>query len=173
MGHGGTPPLDLKEELTMTISEITTKLIGDKRRWNAYKARTRQLPAAYRTTIKALERYLLRFGPADADAAATMFEDLATRFERGAANGTPVRELVGNDPVEFAKTFIKDYPQGGAMDTGEREKLINAMVEDDPAVFEAFLQDYAKGGWAGRERQRLINSVARAEGHDNGKAVAR
>ena len=157
----------------MTISEITTKLIGDKRRWNAYKARTRQLPAAYRTTIKALERYLLRFGPADADTAATMFEDLATRFEQAAAGKTPVREIVGDDPVEFAKTLIKDDPRGGAMDTQEREKLINAMVDEHPAVFEAFLKDYAKGGWAGRERQRLINSVARAEGDDNGKAVAR
>ncbi|MGZ5384481.1 MAG: DUF1048 domain-containing protein, partial [Acidimicrobiia bacterium] len=63
--------------MTMSISKFTSKVIGDKRRWRQYKARTRQLPANYRTAVEALERYLMYFGPADGDSAASMFEDLA------------------------------------------------------------------------------------------------
>ena len=35
----------------------SSKMIGDKRRWRQYKARTRQLPENYRTAIDAVERY--------------------------------------------------------------------------------------------------------------------
>lgn len=117
----------------MTISDLTTKLIGDKRRWRAYKARTRQLPAAYRTTIKALERYLLRFGPADADTSASAFEDLASVFEQAATNGTPVREIVGDDPTEFVKAFLENYPD-----------------------------DFREDSWVGRERNRLNSKIEQA-----------
>ncbi|WP_152361216.1 DUF1048 domain-containing protein [Microlunatus speluncae] len=147
----------------MTISEFTVKLIGDKRRWRAYKARTRQLPAAYRTSVKALERYLLRFGPADADTAATVFEDLATRFEQAAAAGTPVREIVGDNPVEFVKTLLQNYPKGGGLPSQERERLISELVDENPAVLEALLQEYGQGGWAGKERKRLSRAIERAE----------
>lgn len=34
--------------------------LGDKRRWRQYRARVRALPTTYRTTVKALERYLDR-----------------------------------------------------------------------------------------------------------------
>jgi len=119
----------------MSISKFTSKVIGDKRRWREYKARTRQLPENYRAAIDALERYLMYFGPADGDSAASMFEDLADLFEQAAADGTPIREIVGEDPVEFA---------------------------------DAFLQNYSKGGWVTRERERLVNAIARAEGEDGG-----
>ena len=119
----------------MSISKFTSKVIGDKRRWREYKARTRQLPENYRAAIDALERYLMYFGPADGDSAASMFEDLADLFEQSAANGTPIREVVGEDPVEFA---------------------------------DAFVQNYSKGGWVSRERERLVNAIARAEGEDGG-----
>jgi DNA-binding ferritin-like protein (Dps family) len=41
-----------------------------------------------------------------------MLEDLADLFEQGAASGTPVREIVGEDPVEFADAFLRNYPEG-------------------------------------------------------------
>lgn len=157
--------------MTMTISEFTSKVIGDKRRWRAYKARTRQLPATYRTTVKALERYLMRFGPADADTAASMLEDLAGVFEQAAANETPVREIVGDNPVEFVKAFLQNHPKSAGMDTRDREQLISEIVAEDPAVFDAFLTDYAKGGWATRERKRLISAIERA-GAETGNVPA-
>jgi len=110
----------------MSISKFTSKVIGDKRRWREYKARTRQLPENYRTAIDALERYLMYFGPADGDSAASMFEDLADLFEQAAADGTPIRAVVGEDPVEFAEAFLRNYP-GGQWINRERERLTSAI----------------------------------------------
>ena len=61
---------------------LISKMIGEKRRWRQYKARTRKLPASYRTAADALERYLMCFGPGDGASAASMFEDLADLFEQ-------------------------------------------------------------------------------------------
>ena len=103
--------------------------LGDKRRWRQYKARTRGLPANYRAAVEAVERYLMYLGPGSGDV--SMFEDLIDLFERAAADGTPIRSIVGDDPVEFV---------------------------------EAFKDNYAKGGWIIRERNRLTEAIARATG---------
>ena len=87
--------------------------IGDKRRWRQYKTRTRQLPEDYRTAIEALERYLMLFGAiTKGDTLMAMLEDLADLFEQSAAGGTPIRAIVGDDPVEFAETFLANYSEG-------------------------------------------------------------
>ena len=109
----------------MTMS-IFSRLIGEKRRWRQYKARTARLPASYRSTVEALERYLMCFGPGDGASAASMFEDLADLFEQSAADGTPIREVVGEDPVEFIEAFLRNYPEG-QWRSRERERLISAI----------------------------------------------
>ena len=38
-----------------------------------------------------------------------MFGDFADLWERAVADGTPVRAIVGDDPVEFAETFLQAY----------------------------------------------------------------
>ena len=103
-----------------------SKVIGPKRRWRAYKARVRQLPENYRTTVEAIERYLMHFGPMDGDNAASVLEDVADLFERAAADGTPIREIVGEDPVEFVEALVGNYEKGGYV-TRERERLTNAI----------------------------------------------
>jgi DNA-binding ferritin-like protein (Dps family) len=104
-----------------------SKVIGDKRRWRAYKARTRRLPENYRTAVDAIERYLMHFGPVDGDSAASVFEDVADLFERAAADGTPIREIVGDDPVEFVDALVRNYAKGGYVDR-ERDKLTSAIA---------------------------------------------
>ena len=103
-----------------------SKVIGPKRRWRAYKARVRQLPENYRTAVEAIERYLMHFGPMDGDSAASLLEDVADLFERAAADGTPIREIVGEDPVEFVEALIGNYEKGGYV-TRERNRLTNAI----------------------------------------------
>jgi DNA-binding ferritin-like protein (Dps family) len=112
--------------MIMGISDFTSKVIGDKRRWREYKARTRRLPENYRAAVEALERYLMYFGPADGESAASMFEDLADLFEQAAVDGTPIREIVGEDPVEFVEAFLQNYSKGGWV-TREQERLTNAI----------------------------------------------
>ena len=111
---------------------FVSKVIGPKRRWRAYKARVRQLPENYRTTVEAIERYLMHFGPMDGDSAASLLEDVADLFERAAADGTPIREIVGEDPVEFVEALIGNYQKGGYV-TRERERLTNAVKRAEGA----------------------------------------
>ena len=56
----------------------------------------------------------------------SMLEDLADLFEQSAANGTPIREIVGEDPVEFAETFLQNYPEGQWINK-ERVRLTEAI----------------------------------------------
>jgi DNA-binding ferritin-like protein (Dps family) len=112
--------------MTMMISKFVSKVVGEKVRWREYKARVGRLPANYRAAVEAVERYLMHLGPADGASAASMFEDLADLFEQAAADETPIREIVGEDPVEFVETFLQNYPQG-QWRTRERERLISAI----------------------------------------------
>jgi DNA-binding ferritin-like protein (Dps family) len=107
-------------------SGFISKVIGDKRRWRHYKARVKQLPPNYRTAVDAIERYLMYFGVLDADSAASLFEDVADLFEQAAADETPIREIVGDDPVEFVDALVRNYSKGGYVDR-ERERLVRAI----------------------------------------------
>ena len=107
-------------------NSLISKMIGDKRRWRAYKARVKQLPADYRAAVDAIERYLMYFGVLDADSAASLFEDVADLFEQAAADGTPIREIVGDDPVEFVDALVRNYSKGGYVDR-ERARLVKSI----------------------------------------------
>lgn len=100
----------------MKISSILEKVVGDlddKKRWRAYKARTKQLPSAYRDAIDALERYLMYYGAiAKGDVLVKMLDDLGDLFEQAAADRTPIRSIVGDDPVGFAEEFVRNYTHG-------------------------------------------------------------
>ena len=103
------------------------KVIGDKRRWRAYKARVKKLPPDYRAAVDAIERYLMYFGGvADADSAASLFEDIADLFEQAAADETPIRDIVGEDPAEFVDDLVRSYTQGGYI-ARERARLVKSI----------------------------------------------
>ena len=106
---------------------MLTKVIGDKRRWRQYKARTRALPPNYRSAVEAVERYLMYLGGrGDGPGWASMLEDLADLFESAAANHTPIRQIVGDDPVEFVDEFVRNYPVGSWI-ARERDRLTTAI----------------------------------------------
>lgn len=111
----------------MSMAAMASKVIGEKRRWREYKARVRRLPEPYRTTVDAFERYLMiAGGVVDGDSAASLFENLADLFEQGAADGTPIRAIVGKDAIEFIEAFIRNYPEGDWRNR-ERRRLIDAV----------------------------------------------
>ena len=115
--------------------ELITGSFEDKRRWRRYKARKEPLPASYRTAIDGIERYLLTAGAvSDGDVFLRMFEDLADLIEVAAADGTPIRAVVGDDPVGFADTFLENYADGQWVNK-ERKRLSAAI--DQAAQVEA------------------------------------
>ncbi|WP_433252637.1 DUF1048 domain-containing protein [Streptosporangium sp. CA-135522] len=117
--------------MTMSDAEkggFISKVIGPKRRWRQYKARREQLPESYRTAVEAIERYMMHFVPTDGDSNASMFEDLANLFEQAAADATPIREIVGEDPVEFVEAFVQNYSEGGYVPARARKQLTDAIT---------------------------------------------
>lgn len=103
------------------------QMIAEKKRYRQYKARVQQLPANYRAAIEAVERYLTYFGAiVRGDVLVSMLDDLADLFEASAASNTPIREVVGDDPVEFAEAFLENYSEGQWINK-ERERLREAI----------------------------------------------
>lgn len=112
------------------MSQFTNKIIGDlgeKKRWRQYKARVAALPGGYRTAAEGIERYLMRAGSQGYDASVQMWEDLVDLFEQAAADSTPIRDIVGDDPVGFADAFSANY---GTTDwkARERQRLVDAIT---------------------------------------------
>lgn len=111
--------------------ELVTGSLEEKKRWRQYKARKEQLPSSYRTAIDGIERYLMYAGSiVKGDVFMRMLDDLADLIERAAADGTPIRDIVGDDPVEFADTFIQNYADGQWINK-ERKRLTDAIDEAD------------------------------------------
>jgi DNA-binding ferritin-like protein (Dps family) len=109
--------------------ETLTGSLEQKKQYKHEKARIDALPEAYGTAAKAMHRYLMYYGGVtDGDTLITMFGDLADLWERAAADGTPVRQIVGDDPVDFAETFAQAYSGRQWIDK-ERARLTKA-IED-------------------------------------------
>jgi DNA-binding ferritin-like protein (Dps family) len=105
---------------------MATGWTEQKRRYRQHTALTERLPANYHAAVDGLERYAEFFGPGKGDSLLSMLEDLADLFEQSAANGTLVREVVGEDPVEFAEAFVRNYPEGQWI-SRERERLTRSI----------------------------------------------
>jgi DNA-binding ferritin-like protein (Dps family) len=110
--------------------EMVTGTLEQKKQYRQFKARIDALPEPYGTAAKALQRYFMYSGGMvmDGETAVKMFGDLADLWERAAADGTPVRSIVGDDPVEFADTFAEVYTGKRWIDK-ERARLTKA-IED-------------------------------------------
>jgi DNA-binding ferritin-like protein (Dps family) len=111
--------------LTKLIETVYGPL-EQKRRWWRYKARKERLPASYRMAVDALQRYSNYFG-GSAEGGLSMLEDLIDLFEQSAAGGTSIREIVGEDPVEFAEEFFRNYSKDSWI-SRERKRLTDAIA---------------------------------------------
>lgn len=110
--------------------ELVTGSLEQKKQYRQFKARIEALPEPYQAVAKALNRYFMHTGAMvmDGETSLKMFADFADLWEAAAADGTPVRSIVGEDPVEFAETFAQAYVGKRWIDK-ERERLAQA-VED-------------------------------------------
>ena len=109
--------------------ELVTGSLKQKKQYKQYKARIEALPEPYLSVAKALQRYFMyNGGVTDGEIAVKMFGDFADLWERAAADGTSVRAIVGENPVEFADTFVQAYAGTHWIDR-ERARLTKA-IED-------------------------------------------
>ncbi|QNE33758.1 DUF1048 domain-containing protein [Leifsonia shinshuensis] len=107
--------------------ELVTGSLEQKKQYRQIKGRLDALPEPYNGVAKALNRYLMyNGGIVDGDTILTMMTDFVELWERAAADGTPVREIVGDDPVEFAEAFAAAYVGTRWIDK-ERARLTEAV----------------------------------------------
>lgn len=113
--------------------EALTGSLEQKKQYKQTKARLDALPEPYGTAAKAMHRYFMYYGGiTDGDDLIKMFEDLVDLWERAAIDGTPVRDIVGSDPVEFAETFAQSYGGTQWIDK-ERARLTKAIDDAEGA----------------------------------------
>lgn len=106
---------------------LTQYLSGNDVGW-LYHGRRGALPPRHGVTRADAFTLRSRFagGVVDGDSAASLFENLVDLFEQSAADGAPIREVVGEDPLEFVEAFIRNYPEGDWR-SRERQRLIGAI----------------------------------------------
>jgi DNA-binding ferritin-like protein (Dps family) len=109
--------------------ELVTGSLEQKKEYRQHKKRMDALPEPYRGVAKAVFRYFMyNGGLVEGDTIVTMMGDFVELWERAAADGTPVRDIVGDDPVEFADTFTESYIGKRWIDK-ERSRLNQAVEE--------------------------------------------
>ena len=109
--------------------ETLTGSLEQKKQYKQLQARIDALPEPYGATAKALQRYFMyNGGVIDGETLITMTGDFVELWERAAVDGTPVREIVGENPVEFAEAFTQAYSGKQWIDK-ERARL-NKAIDD-------------------------------------------
>ncbi len=109
--------------------EALTGSLEAKKQYKQHKARIDGLPEPYATAARAMHRYFLHHGGVtDDDTVASMIGDLADLWERAAADRTPVRDIVGDDPVEFTESFEQAY--GGTRWIDRERARLTKAIED-------------------------------------------
>ena len=113
--------------MTAKWIETLTGSLEQKKQYKQTTARIEALPEPYRSSAKAFNRYFVYYGGlTDGDTLVTMIGDHADLWERAAIDGTPVRAIVGDDPVDFAETFARSYSGTQWIDK-ERARLTSAI----------------------------------------------
>lgn len=112
--------------MTMWFEKLTGSL-EQKKLYRQYQARIDDLPEPHLASAKALHRYILTSGGiVDGDTLLAMFGDFVELWERAAADGTPVRAIVGEDPSAFADEFVQAY-SGAHWADKQRDRLARAI----------------------------------------------
>jgi len=140
-----------------TLIEKAVGSLEDKRRWRAHRARVRALPSAYRAAAEAVERYTVHLGALTTGELPTgplmaMLDDVADRFERAAASGAPVGEVVDGDATRFAETLV-------ALHLGARW---NAEPAQGTTAVERDVHRHL-GDEIAKERRRMLVAFGRPE----------
>jgi DNA-binding ferritin-like protein (Dps family) len=77
-------------------------IIEGKKQWRAHMARVKALPPDYQIVYKQIQKYLFKVG------GGTLLSGIVDFFQEGAADGTGVLELIGNDVAAFCDDLVKD-----------------------------------------------------------------
>ena len=96
----------------MSVFKAIIGVKEDKRRYREYRRRIDELPEDYSFVFKKLEDYMFRFVGGDGMDMTDLCSGLLEMFEAGAADGKPVRDIIGDDPAAFCDELIRSAKTG-------------------------------------------------------------
>lgn len=109
--------------------EALTDSLEQKKQYRQDRARIDGIQEPYRSAANGMHRYLMYSGSfTEGDTLTTMFSDLADLWERAALDATPLRDIVGEDPVEFTEAFASAYLGKRWIDK-EQARLRNTIAD--------------------------------------------
>lgn len=77
-------------------------VIEDKKQWRAHMARVNALPPDYRIVYREMQKYLFKVGLLDGQ----LLPGIVDFFAEGAAAGTGVLDLIGDDVAAFCDDLV-------------------------------------------------------------------
>jgi DNA-binding ferritin-like protein (Dps family) len=83
------------------MSNLLTKIIGDKKEWKAMEARANALPREYRIVYGEMKSYMWRFTSGDGMDIVAILKDVLALFESSVAEGKSVLDVTGQDVAAF------------------------------------------------------------------------
>lgn len=91
------------------IKNSIHNMLADKKRYKQFLKDTQALPVPYAETVNALTKYIWNF--AGSGAAMEVLEEVLHIFQESSVENVSVRQIVGEDPVEFAENIMSQYPE--------------------------------------------------------------
>lgn len=108
------------------MSNILSKLIGEKKEWKAMEARAQALPPDYRAVYEEIKRYLWKLAAGDGAGTVAALDSVITLFEQGVSRQQGVRDVTGTDVAAFCDAGLREHNAASYVD--EWRESLNADV---------------------------------------------
>ena len=89
------------------MSNVLTKIIGDKKQWKAMEARANALPRDYRIVYGEMKSYMWRFTAGDGMDIVAVLQDVLVLFETSAAQDKSAMDVIGQDVAAFCDERLR------------------------------------------------------------------
>ena len=92
------------------MSNLWTKVVGDKKEWRSMEARAEALPRDYRIVYGEIKHYLWRFTSGDGMDIVAVLKGVLGLFETSAAEGKHALDVTGEDVAAFCDERLSGTP---------------------------------------------------------------
>jgi DNA-binding ferritin-like protein (Dps family) len=89
------------------MTNLVTRLVGDKTEWRSMEARARALPRDYRIVYREMKQYLWRFTSGNGSDVVAVLKGVLGLFETGAAEGQHALDVTGEDVAAFCDERLR------------------------------------------------------------------
>ncbi len=89
------------------MTNLLTKILGDKKEWNAIQARANALPRGYRIVYGEMKSYMWKTTTGDGMGTIAALKEVLGLFETSAAQGMSVLDVTGEDVAAFCHDRLR------------------------------------------------------------------